>query len=89
MDPEWIDAALLSIEANLDRLFFRGIGDGLDGDSTLAKNGSRVLEGSGRADLIGLLRLPPPHNEPFLRMLGLCVLCFARRRVPSTCCLFM
>ena len=66
----WIDAALEAIEINLDRIFFRGVGDGLDGDSTLAKNGSRVLEGSGRADLIGLLRLPPPHNEPFLRMLG-------------------
>ena len=71
MDDDWIDAAVAGIDANLDRLFFRGAGDKLDGDVTLADiPGAPTISGTGRPDLRDLFQLPAPHNAPFLRMLA-------------------
>lgn len=71
MDDEWIEAAVAGIDANLDRLFFRGAGDKLDGDATLAEiPGAPTISGTGRPDLRDLFQLPAPHNEPFLKMLA-------------------
>ena len=71
MDDEWIEAAVAGIDANLDRLFYRGAGDKLDGDATLAEiPGAPTISGTGRPDLRDLFQLPAPHNAPFLRMLA-------------------
>ena len=71
MDEDWIDAATAGIDANLDRMVYRGVGDKLDGDVTLADiPGAPTISGTGRPDLRGLFELPAPHNAPFLRMLA-------------------
>jgi ectoine hydroxylase-related dioxygenase (phytanoyl-CoA dioxygenase family) len=72
MDDDWIDAAAASIDANLDRMMYRGVGVGEgDGDVTLADiPGAPTISGTGRPDLKGLFQLPAPHNAPFLRMLA-------------------
>ncbi len=36
MDDDWVDAAVAGIDTNLDRMVYRGVGDKLDGDVTLA-----------------------------------------------------
>ena len=70
MDDDWIDAAAAGIDANLDRMMYRGLGEG-DGDVTLADiPGAPTISGTGRPDLKGLFELPAPHNAPFLRMLA-------------------
>ena len=71
MDDDWIDAATAGIDANLDRMVYRGVGDKMDGDVTLADiPGAPTISGTGRPDLRGLFELPAPHNAPFLRMLA-------------------
>lgn len=71
MDDAWVDAALAGIEANLDRMVYRGVGDKLDGDVTLAEiPGAPTISGTGRPDLKDLFQLPAPHNAPFLKMLA-------------------
>jgi hypothetical protein len=71
MDEDWIDAATAGIDANLDCMVYRGVGDKLDGDVTLADiPGAPTISGTGRPDLRGLFELPAPHNAPFLRMLA-------------------
>ena len=71
MDDEWIDAAVAAIDANLDRLIYRGAGDKLDGDVTLADiPGAPTISGAGRPDLKDLFQLPAPHNASFLKMLA-------------------
>ncbi|HCV22760.1 MAG TPA: phytanoyl-CoA dioxygenase family protein [Candidatus Latescibacteria bacterium] len=71
MDDDWIEAAVAGIDANLDRLFYRGAGDKLDGDMTLADiPGAPTISGTGRPDLRDLFQLPAPHNAPFLKMLA-------------------
>ena len=71
MDDEWIDAAVAGIDVNLDRMIYRGAGDQLDGDVTLAEiPGAPTISGTGRPDLKDLFQLPAPHNEPFLKMLA-------------------
>jgi len=71
MDDEWIDAAITGINANLDRMIYRGAGDKLDGDVTLAEiPGAPTISGTGRPDLKDLFQLPAPHNEPFLKMMA-------------------
>ena len=70
MDDDWVDAALAGIDANLDRLVYRGAGD-KGGDVTLADiPGAPTISGTARPDLKGLFQLPAPHNEPFLKMLA-------------------
>jgi hypothetical protein len=66
MDARWLDEARAAIDANLDRVFLRGLGH--DGDGTLA-TAAGALAGTGRPDLTGLFQLPAPHAAPFLRML--------------------
>jgi ectoine hydroxylase-related dioxygenase (phytanoyl-CoA dioxygenase family) len=69
MDDEWIDAAVAAIDANLDRLIYRG--DKLDGDVTLADiPGAPTISGAGRPDLKDLFQLPALHNASFLKMLA-------------------
>ena len=52
MDDDWVDAAVAGIDANLDRLVYRGAGDKLDGDMTLADiPGAPTISGTGRPDL--------------------------------------
>jgi len=71
MDDEWIDAAVTGIDANLERMIYRGAGDKLDGDVTLAEiPGAPTISGTGRPDLKDLFQLPAPHNEPFLKMMA-------------------
>lgn len=71
MDDAWIEAAVAGIDANLDRLFYRGAGAKLDGDITLAEiPGAPTISGTGRPDLRDLFQLPAPHNAPFLKMLA-------------------
>ena len=72
MDDAWVDAAVAAIDANLDRLVYRGVGDNkLDGDVTLADiPGAPTISGTGRPDLKDLFQLPAPHNAPFLKMLA-------------------
>ncbi len=71
MDDDWVDAAVAGIDANLDRLVYRGAGDKLDGDVTLADiPGAPTISGTGRPDLKDLFQLPAPHNAPFLKMLA-------------------
>ncbi len=71
MDDDWIDAAVAGIDANLDRMVYRGTGDKLDGDVTLADiPGAPTISGTGRPDLRDLFQLPTPHNAPFLKMLA-------------------
>ena len=71
MDDEWIDAAVAGIDANLERMIYRGAGDQLDGDVTLAEiPGAPTISGTGRPDLKDLFQLPAPHNEPFLKMMA-------------------
>ncbi|NKB67960.1 MAG: hypothetical protein GKR89_12940 [Candidatus Latescibacteria bacterium] len=71
MDNAWIEAALAGIDAHLDRMVYRGRGDQLDGDVTLADiPGAPTISGTGRPDLRGLFELPAPHNAPFLKMLA-------------------
>jgi ectoine hydroxylase-related dioxygenase (phytanoyl-CoA dioxygenase family) len=71
MDDDWVNAALAGIEANLDRMVYRGVGDKLDGDVTLADiPGAPTISGTGRPDLRDLFQLPEPHNTPFLKMLA-------------------
>lgn len=71
MDDEWIDAAVAGIDANLDRLVYRGRGDKLDGDVTLADiPGAPTISGTGRPDLRDLFQLPAPHDAPFCKMLA-------------------
>ena len=72
MDDDWVDAAVAGIDANLDRLIYRGAGDNkLDGDVTLADiPGAPTISGTGRPDLKDLFQLPAPHNAPFLKMLA-------------------
>ena len=70
MDDDWIDAAVAGIDANLDRMVYRGVGD-VDNDVTLAEiPGAPTISGTGRPDLRDLFQLPAPHNEPFLKMLA-------------------
>ena len=70
MDEDWIEAAVAGIDANLDRMMYRGAGAD-DGDVTLADiPGAPTISGTGRPDLKGLFQLPAPHNEPFLKMLA-------------------
>ncbi len=70
MDDHWVDAALAGIDANLDRLVYRGAGD-KGGDVTLADiPGAPTISGTARPDLKGLFQLPAPHDEPFLKMLA-------------------
>ena len=70
MDDDWVDAALAGIDANLDRLVYRGAGD-KGGDVTLADiPGAPTISGTARPDLKGLFQLPAPHDEPFLKMLA-------------------
>ena len=70
MDDAWADAAQAGIDANLDRMMYRGAGAD-DGDVTLADiPGAPTISGTGRPDLKGLFQLPAPHNEPFLKMLA-------------------
>ena len=70
MDDDWIDAAVAGIEANLDRVVYRGVGE-VDGDVTLADiPGAPTISGTGRPDLRDLFQLPAPHNKPFLKMLA-------------------
>ena len=71
MDDDWVDAAVAGIDTNLDRMVYRGVGDKLDGDVTLADiPGAPTISGTGRPDLKDLFQLPAPHNEPFLKMLA-------------------
>ena len=71
MDEDWIDAAIAGIDANLDRMVYRGRGDKLDGDATLADiPGAPTISGTGRPDLKDLFQLPAPHNAPFRKMLA-------------------
>ena len=71
MDDAWADAAQAGIDANLDQIEYRGVGDKLDGDVTLADiPGAPTISGTGRPDLKNLFQLPPPHNAPFLKMLA-------------------
>ena len=71
MDDDWIDAAVAGIDASLDRMVYRGVGDNLDGDVTLADiPGAPTISGTGRPDLKDLFQLPAPHNAPFLKMLA-------------------
>ena len=53
MDDDWVDEAVAGIDANLDRLVYRGVGDNkLDGDVTLADiPGAPTISGTGRPDL--------------------------------------
>ena len=70
MDDDWVDAALAGIDANLDRLVYRGEGD-KGGDVTLADiPGAPTISGTARPDLKGLFQLPAPHDAPFLKMLA-------------------
>ena len=70
MDEDWIEAAVAGIDANLDRMVYRGVGD-VDNAVTLAKiPGAPTISGAGRPDLRDLFQLPAPHNEPFLKMLA-------------------
>ncbi len=70
MDDDWIDAAVAGIDANLDRMVYRGVGE-RDGDVTLADiPGAPTISGTGRPDLKDLFQLPAPHNAPFLKMLA-------------------
>ena len=51
MDDDWVDAAVAGIDANLDRLVYRGAGDKLDGDVTLAEiPGAPTISGTARPD---------------------------------------
>ena len=71
MDAAWADAAVAGIDANLDDIEYRGAGDKLDGDVTLADiPGAPTISGTGRPDLKNLFQLPAPHNAPFLKMLA-------------------
>lgn len=71
MDDDWVDAAVAGIDANLDRMVYRGVGDKLDGDVTLADiPGAPTISGTGRPDLRDLFQLPAPHDAPFLKMLA-------------------
>jgi ectoine hydroxylase-related dioxygenase (phytanoyl-CoA dioxygenase family) len=71
MDDDWVDAAVAGIDANLDHMVYRGVGDKLDGDVTLADiPGAPTISGTGRPDLKDLFQLPAPNNAPFLKMLA-------------------
>ena len=71
MDDDWVDAAVAGIDANLDRMIYRGVGDKMDGDVTLADiPGAPTISGTGRPDLKDLFQLPAPHNAPFLKMMA-------------------
>ena len=71
MEEAWIDAAVAGIDANLNSMVYRGVGNKLDGDVTLADiPGAPTISGTGRPDLKDLFQLPAPHNEPFLKMLA-------------------
>ena len=68
MDDEWIDAAMAGIDANLEHMIYRGAGDKLDGDVTLAEiPGAPTISGTGRPDLKDLFQLPPPQNNTYLK----------------------
>ena len=64
MDDNWLKQARDAIEANLSRVFLRGVGHDNDGSLGVSEG---PLAGTGRPGLV--VWLPDGHAAPFLRML--------------------
>jgi hypothetical protein len=62
MDPEWLAAANAAIDANADRIN--------TGGSAAGNSGPLAGRGTPRSSMGDPWKLPPPHGEPFQRMLA-------------------